>query len=156
MLVRRAASSDATAVAEVGTYIQRLHFEAFPEIFKEPDASNSVGYFAEKIDAQDATMLVAENDSGRIVGYAYALIEEASFDPIQYPVRKMQVHYLAVAEDCQGQGFGTALINAVKDLARSSDVGEIRLRVWPFNERAISFYERHGFNTTRFEMTHRI
>ena len=76
-------------------------------------------------------VLVAEDEAGAILGY---LAREGDW-----------LMHLYVSPGSQGQGIGTALLEAAK--ARSP--GGLRLWVFQPNAGAIRFYERHGFRAVR-------
>ena len=76
-------------------------------------------------------VLVAEDEAGEILGY---LAREGDW-----------LMHLYVSPGSQGQGIGTALLEAAK--ARSP--GGLRLWVFQPNAGAIRFYERHGFRAVR-------
>jgi ribosomal protein S18 acetylase RimI-like enzyme len=50
-----------------------------------------------------------------------------------------------VAAACRGVGAGGALLEAAADWAAEAGFRKVALGVFPENERAIAFYERHGF-----------
>lgn len=53
---------------------------------------------------------------------------------------------MGVADDMNGRGIGTALLEALLDAAdKWLDIRRIELTVFADNERAIRLYERHGF-----------
>jgi putative acetyltransferase len=53
---------------------------------------------------------------------------------------------MGVADDMNGQGIGTALLEALIEAAdKWLDIRRIELTVFVDNERAIRLYERHGF-----------
>ncbi|GGP25866.1 GNAT family N-acetyltransferase [Silvimonas amylolytica] len=68
-----------------------------------------------------------------------------------------EIMELAVREDCQGQGVGTALIHAAKDWAQCRGFARLRLRSGVHRVQAHAFYERLGFRCSRasyaFEQT---
>ena len=78
--------------------------------------------------------LVAEAD-GRIVGYGN--VEDTGY-----------LDHLFVRWDCQGQGIGTALLEAVLDLADNwLMLHRVELEVYADNGDAIRLYQRFGFET---------
>ena len=52
---------------------------------------------------------------------------------------------LIVAADHRNQGIGTALLAAAEEWARGAGVTKLELHVFPYNERAISLYEKLGY-----------
>ena len=78
--------------------------------------------------------LVAEA-GGRIVGYGN--VEDTGY-----------LDHLFVRWDCQGQGIGTALLEAVLDLADNwLMLHRVELEVYADNGDAIRLYQRFGFET---------
>ena len=55
---------------------------------------------------------------------------------------------IMVRTDCQGQGIGTALLEAVLDLADNwLMLRRVELEVYAANQRAVRLYEKFGFET---------
>jgi len=79
-------------------------------------------------------VLVADDGSGPV---AYALVVS------DHPVAT--VAELAVAPPLQGQGYGTALFEALLDRLRSAGLERVRLTAKADDERARAFYETFDF-----------
>ena len=81
-------------------------------------------------------LFVLEDDDGRVVGglglHARGPSGVASLG-------------MAIVADARGRGGGRALMDAAMAWLRDSDMHKVELEVWPDNERAISLYERYGF-----------
>lgn len=56
---------------------------------------------------------------------------------------------VAVRESDRGRGIGSSLLDAVVDELRGRGARSVALEVRRSNERGISFYRRHGFETRR-------
>ena len=86
--------------------------------------------------------LVAADADGRLAGYTLC-------DRIK---RKDYSYFLLdemyVEEARRGQGVGTLLMDAVKDLA-AKEGASLELEVWEPNPAAVRFYERCGFTQQR-------
>ena len=52
-----------------------------------------------------------------------------------------------VAREARGRGIGNALLGALIERARAIGFHKIVLAGFPFNERGVKLYERHGFRT---------
>ncbi|MFC2966604.1 GNAT family N-acetyltransferase [Acidimangrovimonas pyrenivorans] len=59
--------------------------------------------------------------------------------------RRFLIDGICVRADCRGRGIGSALLDALSDLARSRGYDEIRLDVVDSNPRARALYRRHGY-----------
>lgn len=93
--------------------------------------------FADRIRAgttdNQSQYFVAER-SGQLIGMAAPFVE---------PGRGQRVGAIYVAPDHLGTGAGTALMTAVLDALDATQ--PVYLQVAAFNQRAIQFYERFGF-----------
>lgn len=83
--------------------------------------------------------LVAES-SGKVIG-------QLSLNVCQSPRRRHVAEFgMAVAEEHQGQGVGSALLRAALDMADNwLNIRRMELTVYSSNEAAIALYERFGF-----------
>lgn len=82
-------------------------------------------------------VLVAEDDSGEIVGYITTVTDEQSGIG--------RIPNLAVAPDTQGQGIGKKLINAAIDRFEELGMELIKIETLAINEVGRALYPRFGF-----------
>ncbi|MFJ5238126.1 GNAT family N-acetyltransferase [Pseudomonas neuropathica] len=87
----------------------------------------------------------------RPVAFITAILS-ASSGPLMQPQNVVRIGSVCVAEPFWGKGIGRALIQRVKDWAIEQDAQDLRLTVWPFNERAVRMYAEFGFETRALEM----
>lgn len=75
------------------------------------------------------------------------LVANAGLHPFDTPRRAHAAHFgIAVRDDHQGRGVGTALITAILDLAdKWTPYTRIELGVYADNARAIALYKKFGF-----------
>jgi RimJ/RimL family protein N-acetyltransferase len=95
-----------------------------------------------------AAVYVAERSDGAIVG---RLSLARDTHPASSHVADLG---LMVAKDARRQGVGKALLEASVEWARASGVRKIELHVFPWNEPAITLYERFGFQREGFRRGH--
>ena len=69
--------------------------------------------------------------------------------PYTFEQKYVDIKELGTDENCQGKGYGKQLINAVKEYAKQHNIKRVQLNVWTFNEGALKFYDKTGFNTYR-------
>ena len=62
------------------------------------------------------------------------------------------VDNLVVAQESEGKGVGRALLDFVEQWARERGYREVVLDVFAGNQRAITFYERHGYRPDHIRM----
>jgi len=71
------------------------------------------------------------------VGYALAVVDDST----------AYLAELAVAAGHRGEGRGSTLLSSLVDRLRGDDVDRLRVTVRAVDERARSFYDRHGFES---------
>lgn len=94
--------------------------------------------------------IVADNDTN-LVGAAEIIFEASS--PIGN-VNAPELSKLYVLERFCGKNIGTGLIEATEEMLRSKGYQEYWLWVLVSNERAISFYKKHGFTSIGTALFH--
>lgn len=92
----------------------------------------------------DQRLFGAVND-GRVIGFVHAQIFQNPGGRAHKPFRFVSIELIAVTAAHQRRGVGRALIDAVKDWARSRKARIVHLGVYEFNQAAIAFYEKIGF-----------
>ncbi len=68
----------------------------------------------------------------------------AFYDPLETDVG-FEINNLIVDPDLRGQGIGTKLFEFAAETAKKEGANWIRLMVFPTNEKAIRFYNKHEF-----------
>ncbi|WP_375458221.1 GNAT family N-acetyltransferase [uncultured Enterovirga sp.] len=138
--IRPARTDEAPAVFELLGELWRETYE--PLIGRDRVASlherwHAPELLARQMVAAPASFLVAEFETGQIVGHAYA---SAFRPPVLFVVR------LYVQREQQKQGIGSALLARLAVL--HPDATTTRLFVIKGNLGALAFYRRHGFAVT--------
>jgi len=103
---------------------------AFERLLSELRNENSEFYFL-------------QNDK-EIAGYLKINMKEAQTE--FKGDSSLEIERIYISESYQSNGYGTDLLNKVKEIAATSGVKYIWLGVWEKNPAAIRFYERNGFN----------
>ena len=150
--VRRAAHADTETLARLHAFMQALHATALPQFFKQP-ASHTfpASRFAELLESLNSVILLAEID-GKAAGYLYADTSPAMETSSTYALERLWIHHISVDPAYQGQGAGTALIEAARQEACTRGITTVALSTWAFNDRAIRFLEKQGFETYNYRM----
>ena len=136
--IRRMTTKDAAAVARI-----LGDPEVLPNLMQLPYTSEEIWHqrlVDNNAPGKTDLHLVAERD-GEVVG-------SAGLHPVGPPTRRRHCALLgiSVAHEAQGQGVGTALMQALCDYADQwAQILRIELSVYADNTRAIRLYERFGF-----------
>jgi diamine N-acetyltransferase len=133
--------------------IHDYHVAGAPDAFKHAEAPVLPReQISEKITQPDQLYLCAMEGS-RMVGFLWGQLHERTETHIHRQRRLVIVDTLGVAESHRGTGVGRALMQAAEQWGVENGAREAFLTVWDFNESAIAFYERLGYNTEQRRMS---
>ena len=138
MIIRRAEPSDAQGLAELGDAVGSEPEGWLVTTNGWRSAADERRYLRAIKRYPHAAVFVAD-DEGQIVG-------RLSIARDQHPASRHVADLgLIVAATHRRRGIGTSLLNAAVEWARASNVLKLELHVFPWNEGAITLYERFGF-----------
>ncbi|PZM12171.1 GNAT family N-acetyltransferase [Rhizobium tubonense] len=124
--IRRARAEEMPTLADIYLTVRRTTFTwVDPGRFHREDFSTHT---------KDETLFVCHNEDCGIAGFL-ALWEPENF-----------IHMLYIRPEFQGQGAGTALLNALPNWPRR----RYRLKCLVKNKRALAYYEAMGFEVSGF------
>ncbi len=153
MNIRLATQDDVETIALLNRDVQKLHADARPYLFKQPDDLEPV-----KADVRDRMLTDADSrvllveDDGLAVGYVYVRIFRRPETAYTYAHQFLHIDQISVKSECQGKGYGRALMEAIFDLARNEKIERVTLDTWDFNRYAQAFFRRMGFRTFNYRM----
>ena len=156
LIIRTPCEADAGRVEELLAYIAQLHREGRPDLFigsgAKFDRAGVLALFAD----ESSPVFVADDGSGRVVGYIICRLRSAPSNPSLRAVRTLYVEDLCVDPSCVKQGVGSALMRKAEAFAREAGCYNMDLNVWAFNTEAIAFYEKNGYSVQRSIMEKRL
>jgi ribosomal protein S18 acetylase RimI-like enzyme len=145
--VRKATADDYNSVCELFNEIDALHRDNLPHIFQKPSgAAREQDYYSGLIADENVALLVAEA-GGKLVGFVHAIIRDTPAIPIFIPRRYAIVDGIVVKSGFQNRGIGRILMDKMQEWAIANGATSIELNVYEFNQSAISFYERLGYQS---------
>ena len=147
-MIRPATLNDLEQINVIRKQVNDLHVNGEPEIFKSGFPKDMQDYAKTFIDSDTKQLFVAENN-GVVCAFAMAEIVVKPETPYTFEQKYVDIKELGTDENCQGKGYGKQLINAVKEYAKQHNIKRVQLNVWTFNEGALKFYDKTGFNTYR-------
>jgi GNAT superfamily N-acetyltransferase len=83
------------------------------------------------------------------LGYALCSVQARAANVFSPPVRRLMIDQIAVAPAARRKGYGRALLDAARGLARDLAVDEILLDTWEANHDAHAFFRAAGFAPRR-------
>jgi ribosomal protein S18 acetylase RimI-like enzyme len=151
--VRKATAADYNSLCELFDEIDTLHRDHLPQLFQKPNgAAREKDYYSGLITDENVALLVAEAGEN-LVGFVHAVIKDTPAFPIFVPGRYAVVDGIVVKSGFQNHGTGRLLMDKVQEWAIAQGATSIELNVYEFNETAISFYERLGYQTLSRKMS---
>ncbi|MGG7671830.1 GNAT family N-acetyltransferase [Pseudomonas sp. WC2] len=153
---RTATAEDALAMCELGQLLNSVHHAARPDIYAAAteDVARDLPHWAGVFEKPGQVVFLAQAGD-QAVAFLTANVS-ASSGPLMQPQNVVRIGSICVAEAFWGKGIGQALMQRVKDWAIKQDAQDLRLTVWPFNERAVRLYKEFGFETRALEMGMRL
>jgi ribosomal protein S18 acetylase RimI-like enzyme len=151
--LRRATKKDAKVLGRMGAALARLHHEWDPQrFFVVNDMESGYAWWLGKEQASvDAVVLVAETQSGEIVGYAYGRMEKRDWNQLLDACGAF--HDLYVKEGARGTGAGRKLAEAMIAALEEKGAPRIVLHTSVKNEAARKLFGSLGWRETMVEMT---
>ena len=143
IVVRRARAADMEAIVLLWEELVDFH-TAHDPFFRRADGAGAVfaGFVAERLDADDARVLVAEVGGG-LGGYLMAAV--ASYPPVFTATRYGSIFDLAVTASWRRRGVGARLVEAARAWFRQRGLTRAEVRVQTANPLSTAFWRKEGF-----------
>lgn len=149
---RRASLADLSSICELGQVVNRLHHDAWPQVFvATADRAEEEKHWLKSLQGESAATFLASVDDA-VAGFVTVHILEEKHCLLQ-ALRYARVGTLCVAEPMRGRGIGRALMECAERWAASCGASDIRLEVWKFNAAAVRLYEELGYEIQSFAMS---
>jgi ribosomal protein S18 acetylase RimI-like enzyme len=150
--VRRATDHDYAGLCGLYDEIDTFHRVNLPDIFKKPDGSpREKDVYLGRIADEQVGFFVAEADQ-ELVGFIQILVRETPDIPILIQQHYAVIDEIMIKSEFQKRGLGRILMEKAQEWAIAKGAEFIELNVYEFNQNAISFYERLGYQTSSRKM----
>jgi diamine N-acetyltransferase len=146
--VRAATADDLDALATLRPHVHDKHVAARPDYFKPVMHAAARAEAATWLEQENARVLLAVAD-GEPVGYLLAYVVTRAEGGLVHARRFVLVDQIAVTESARGRGYGKALLDGARALARRLSIDTVELEVWAFNVEAREFFLAQGFAPMR-------
>ena len=152
-IIRRATPADLPSIGRLGALLVEGHHAFDPRRFLAARPGTPEGYasfMSTQLEDPDTAVLVAD-DSGDVVGYAYAAVEGYDYMALRGPAGVL--HDVIVEPGRRGRGVGRLLLEAALEFLRSRGAPRVVLSTAERNEAAQRLFASAGFHRTMIEMT---
>jgi ribosomal protein S18 acetylase RimI-like enzyme len=151
--IREASLSDHAALSSLFKEVDALHREHLPHLFREADGvARDLPYYSSLLADENFVFFVAEVE-GDLVGLANGVIRDAPAISLLVPRRYMIVDTLVVASEFRGHGIAQMLMDKLQEWAIEKGATSMELTVYEFNESAIAFYQKLGYQNLSRKMS---
>ena len=152
-IIRRATTTDLPKIGRLGALLVEEHYDFDPRRFLAARPGTPEGYasfMSTQLEDPDKAVLVAD-DSGDVIGYAYAAVEGYDYMALRGPAGVL--HDIIVGPEYRGRGVGRLLLEAALAFFRSRGAPRVVLSTATQNAAAQALFARCGFRSTMIEMT---
>jgi len=147
-MITIAETKDARLVAAMNEWVQQLHHQLHPDVFKPYDKDEAVSAFTNMLAGPDCRAFIALQNNTP-VGYAIFMIKEVNESPFRFKGRSLYIDQLAVLEEYRSRGVGKLLLTQAETLAKELGANMVELDYWTANIVAASFFHKNGFAVYR-------
>ncbi len=155
MMIRRAIKEDMDAINSLLRQVLEVHANGRPDIFISGRKKYTDDELLNILNDDNTPIYVAVNDNA-VVGYAFCIYQITKNDNILQNRKVLYIDDLCVDESCRGQHIGGQLFEYVSKVAQENNCDAITLNVWAFNESALKFYEKCGFEPLKYVMEKKV
>ena len=143
--IRRATNKDAQILSALNVPVQKIHAEAYPQIFKQPPSPSFAVPFMQRqlIDLYNVFFIADLEEVA--IGYIFARIVERSENLLMYAWKYIYIEHISIDPQYQRRGYGQRLLEEIARFAKEKGIDTIALDVWAFNQQSLSFFEKNGF-----------
>lgn len=153
VVIRPATAADVPHLGRLGALLVATHHAFDPQRFFPSTDGTPGGYgrfLRSQLQDADAVVLAAD-DNGTVVGYAYATLEGTDFLALRGPAGVL--HDILVDPAYRGGGIGRLLLDAALSALREKGAPRVVLFTAERNEAAQRLFAAIGFRRTMVEMT---
>jgi ribosomal protein S18 acetylase RimI-like enzyme len=105
----KAKKKDIPDIVFLNSFVQKIHTEKYPDIFKPAGKDEDLGKFFDLILSKDTNCILIAYIEGTPVGYLWAAFDSKPDNPLTYERRQVYIHHVAVNERFRRQHIGSAL-----------------------------------------------
>jgi GNAT superfamily N-acetyltransferase len=152
VIIRAAEVRDLPGMAVLAGHLVRQHHGFDAQRFMHiPNVEAGYAHFFEGERLNPDVLLLAAEQSGSLVGYAYARLEARDWNALLDACGAL--HDIFVSEGVRRQGVARRLVEAVRDGLRGKGAPRLVLHTASKNAAARQFFAALGFRETMVELT---
>lgn len=140
-MIRKAETKDLERIDDLLSQVLQVHHEARPDLFKSGARKYNDAQLEEILADETRPIFVFENEEGKVLGYAFCIVQQHLDDNILTDVKTLYIDDLCVDQNARHQKIGHQLYDYVCRYAKENGFYNVTLNVWADNTSALKFYE---------------
>ena len=136
---------DAQILSALNVNVQKIHADAYPQLFKQPLSPSYVVPFMQRQLIDPSNLFYIASLDGVDIGYIFARIVERPENLMMYAWKYIYIEHISIDPQYQRKGYGQQLLEEVYRFAKGKGIHTIALDVWGFNRQSQFFFEKNGF-----------
>lgn len=148
LIVRYANREELESVNKIRRQVNEVHVKGRPDIFRKDGWQFIESFVYARFDEENSGVIVAVIEE-EIVGFATVQYIVQAESPYNRERRYFHIEEFGVDEKHRRQGIASAMMNFIKQDAKSRSFAKVQLDMWEFNDGALAFYESAGLKTYR-------
>ena len=155
MKIIKATKSNIPEIIFLNSFVQKIHANNYPDVFKSSPAENDIISFYNGILKREENYILVAFKEDEAIGYLWAEFQKKPENPFKYKQKQVYIHQIAVHEQYRNQKIGYALFSKIETIAKQNKINNFALDSWIFNTYAHSFFRQLGFETYKINMWRR-
>jgi ribosomal protein S18 acetylase RimI-like enzyme len=144
MRIEPGSPTDAGTLARLNPFVHDLHREHAPHVFGAPTHEEAAAAFEAMLRRDNHRAFLAYVDD-RAVGYVLVTVGERPASAFNRPRRWLYIDQISIEPAARRRGVGRALVAAVLEYADDTEIHDVEVDTWAFNDRAQAFFASLGF-----------
>ena len=149
--VRPATKNDIPALMALLVYVNMVHHNGRPDLFKGPTTKYTADELAAILADDETPVFVGVDESGRVLGHGFCVLQHSG-GRLMAEHDTLYIDDICVDESARGLGAGRAVYDHIVEYARQRGCYNVTLNVWTCNPGAMRFYEKLGMKPYRVGM----
>lgn len=141
--IAEAVSSDEREIARLSYQVGKMHDDALPGYFCPTSEAEHLEVIQKMMKDAKAIVLKAVYD-GKVCGFACLYLQDTPRKGLVHS-KIGYIYNLGVDEAYQKRGIGATLLEKAEDYLREKGAETVELNVFLFNQRALAFYKKYGY-----------
>jgi len=152
MDILKANKKEIPDIVLLNSFVQRIHAERHPDIFKPVGNDDDLPEFFDSIISKETNCILIAYIEGTPVGYLWATFYNRPDNPLTYERRQVYIHHVAVHEGFRRKHIGSALFEEIRSIAEQEGFHNFVADTLGFNKDAQTFFQNLGFDALSIRM----